>query len=88
MRYGSVCSGIEAASLAWHGLGWKPIFFGEVEPFPSAVLMRRWGATKPLRPLDPDEASSPKDRKMRESWLRAIDTLPEGGSVPNLGDFT
>lgn len=88
MKYGSVCSGIEAASLAWHGLGWKPLFFGEVEPFPSAVLMRRWDATKPLRPLDPDEASSPKDRKTRESWERSIDALPEGGSVPNLGDFT
>lgn len=88
MRYGSVCSGIEAASLAWHSLGWKPVFFGEVEPFPSGVLMRRWDATKPLRPLDPDEASSPKERKIRESWMRGIASLPSGGSVPNLGDFT
>ena len=27
MTYGSVCSGIEAASVAWHGLGWKPAWF-------------------------------------------------------------
>jgi len=38
MKYGSVCSGIEAASAAWHPLGWKPQFFSEVEAFPSAVL--------------------------------------------------
>lgn len=40
--YGSVCSGIEAASLAWHSLGWKPAWFSEIEPFPAAVLAHRW----------------------------------------------
>ena len=38
MRYGSVCSGIEAATMAWHPLGWEPSFFSEIEAFPSAVL--------------------------------------------------
>lgn len=38
MRYGSVCSGIEAATQAWHALGWEPSFFSEIEAFPSAVL--------------------------------------------------
>ena len=38
LTYGSVCSGIEAASVAWHGLGWKPAWFAEIEAFPSAVL--------------------------------------------------
>lgn len=42
MRYGSVCSGIEAASKAWEPLGWKPAWFSEIEPFPSAVLARHW----------------------------------------------
>ena len=41
MRYGSICSGVEAASLAWRHLGWTPAFFSEVEPFPAAVLMQR-----------------------------------------------
>ena len=50
MKYGSICSGVEAATLAWRSLGWKAVFFAEVEPFPSAVLMERFGATKPLRP--------------------------------------
>ncbi|OOF81811.1 DNA cytosine methyltransferase [Rodentibacter caecimuris] len=35
--YGSICSGIEAASVAWKGLG-KPLWFSEIEPFPCAVL--------------------------------------------------
>lgn len=38
MKYLSVCSGIEAASVAWHPLGWQPVGFSEIEPFPSAVL--------------------------------------------------
>lgn len=38
IKYGSVCSGVEAATAAWDGLGWKPQFFSEIEPFPSAVL--------------------------------------------------
>lgn len=42
MKYGSVCSGIEAASKAWEPLGWKPAWFSEIEPFPSAVLACHW----------------------------------------------
>lgn len=42
MRYGSVCSGIEAASKAWEPLGWSPAWFAEIEPFPSAVLAYHW----------------------------------------------
>ena len=38
MRYGSVCSGVEAATVAWHDLGWEPAFFSEIEAFPRAVL--------------------------------------------------
>lgn len=42
MRYGSVCSGIEAASVAWESLGWQPAWFAEIEAFPSAVLAHHW----------------------------------------------
>ena len=42
MRYASVCSGVEAASLAWETLGWKPVFFSEIEPFPCEVLRLRF----------------------------------------------
>lgn len=42
ISYGSVCSGIEAATTAWHPLGWSPRWFAEIEPFPSAVLAHHW----------------------------------------------
>lgn len=51
MRYASVCSGIEAATVAWHGLGWKPVWFSQYDPehnyksgpdFPSSVLAHRF----------------------------------------------
>ena len=42
MRYGSLCSGIEAASVAWEPLSWQPTWFAEIEPFPCAVLSHHW----------------------------------------------
>ncbi len=42
LRYLSVCSGIEAASVAWEPLGWVPAAFSEIEPFPRAVLAHRF----------------------------------------------
>jgi DNA (cytosine-5)-methyltransferase 1 len=42
MNFGSVCSGIEAASVAWHPLGWKAAWLSEIEPFPSAVLKHHY----------------------------------------------
>lgn len=42
MRYLSVCSGIEAATVAWHPLGWEPVAFSEIEAFPSRVLARHY----------------------------------------------
>lgn len=42
LLYGSVCSGIEAVSLAWQPLGLEAAWFAEIEPFPSAVLAHRY----------------------------------------------
>jgi DNA (cytosine-5)-methyltransferase 1 len=42
IKFGSVCSGIEAASVAWHPLGWKAAWLSEIEPFPSAVLAHHY----------------------------------------------
>lgn len=42
MRYLSVFSGVEAASLAWEPLGWEPMAFSEIDEFPSAVLAHRF----------------------------------------------
>jgi DNA (cytosine-5)-methyltransferase 1 len=42
MKFLSVCSGIEAASVAWEPLGWEAVAFSEIEKFPSAVLAHHW----------------------------------------------
>ena len=42
MKYLSVCSGIEAATMAWHDMGWKPVGFSEIEKFPSEVLAHHY----------------------------------------------
>ena len=42
MKYLSVCSGIEAATVAWHHMGWQPVAFSDIEPFPSAVLAHHY----------------------------------------------
>ena len=42
MNYLSVCSGIEAATVAWHHMSWKPVGFSEIEKFPSQVLAHHY----------------------------------------------
>lgn len=42
MRYVSLFSGIEAATCAWEPLGWEPVAFSEIEPFPCAVLQHHY----------------------------------------------
>ena len=42
MRYGSVCSGIEAATVAWEPLGWQAAWFAEIDTFPAAVLQHHY----------------------------------------------
>ena len=48
MRFGSVCSGIEAATVAWHPLGWRAAFYSEIDAFPSAVLAHHYPETPNL----------------------------------------
>lgn len=88
IRYGSVCSGVEAATLAWKPLGWECVFVSEVEPFPCAVLQHRFGATRPIHPLDPAEAVDDADAAERRSWMKQNEKLREDGVIPNEGDFT
>ena len=42
MKFLSVCSGIEAASVAWHPLGWESVAYSEIEPFPCQVLKHHY----------------------------------------------
>jgi DNA (cytosine-5)-methyltransferase 1 len=48
MNYLSVCSGIEAATVAWRSLGWKSLAFSEIERFPSEVLKYHYPETPNL----------------------------------------
>lgn len=47
ISYLSVCSGVEAASIAWHPLGWRAVGFAEIDRFASAVLAERFGSNLP-----------------------------------------
>lgn len=71
MKYISICSGIEAASTAWHGLGWTPLAFSEIEPFPSAVLAQRY-------PSVPNLGDMSKYREWPEELLAECDLLVGG----------
>lgn len=62
MRFGSVCSGVEAASLAWEPLGFAPAFFAEIEKFPSAVLAHHWPTVQNLGDLTRIDGAAWRDR--------------------------
>ena len=68
MRFGSMCSGIEAASVAWNPLGWLPQFVAEIEPFPCAVLAQRY----------PDVPNLGDMTKFKEWPDAALDVLVAG----------
>lgn len=68
MIYGSVCSGIEAASVAWHPLGWRAAFLSEIEAFPRAVLQHHY----PAAPLHGDFTT------IKENDYEAINLLVGG----------
>jgi len=68
MIYGSVCSGIEAASVAWHSLGWEAAFVSEIDNFPRAVLAHHY----PEVPLHGDFTT------IKDGDYRSIDLLVGG----------
>jgi DNA-cytosine methyltransferase len=48
MIYGSICSGIEAATVAWEPLGFRPAWFAEIDPFCSALLAHHYPGVQNL----------------------------------------
>lgn len=93
LTFGSVCSGIEAASVAWHPLGWQAAWLAEIEPFPARILHHHYGSGHPHHMPDPSEPDlSDEDRKDRQAALKAVSDLPlvdlSGSVPPNLGDMT
>ena len=72
IRFGSCCSGIEAASTAWEPLGWRAAWFSEIEAFPSAVLAHHW----PEVPNLGDMTALPK--RIASGEIEAPDVLVGG----------
>jgi DNA (cytosine-5)-methyltransferase 1 len=66
VTYGSVCSGIEAASVAWEPLGWRPAWVAEIDPFARAVLAHHYPEVRNLGDFT----------AIRGHWLRRIGTTP------------
>lgn len=71
MKYISICSGIEAATVAWHGLGWTPLAFSEIDAFPSSVLSHHY-------PSVPNLGDMTKYREWPEEILAECDLLVGG----------
>jgi DNA (cytosine-5)-methyltransferase 1 len=89
LRFLSVCSGIEAASVAWHPLGWQCIGVAEIEPFPAFVLAHHYGAGRPKFMPNPGEPGIKlKDQRSRKTALKAVSRLPVQSVLTNWGDFT
>ena len=88
MRYLSVCSGIEAVSVAWQPLGWEPAMLAEIDPFCCWLLRSRYRASRPQHMPSPHDAASRKEAKQRAAAIRNVAALPAVGAVVNAGDFT
>ena len=88
MRFLSVCSGIEAVSVAWQPLGWQPAMFAEIDPFCCWLLRSRYRASRPTFMPSPHDAPDRKEAKRRAAAIRNVVALPADGDVVNAGDFT
>lgn len=90
--YGSVCSGIEAASVAWAPLGWRCAFVSEIDAFPQAVLRHHYGVNtlgyglsrrsrhdrRPGAPWNFGDFTTIRTRTLRRLHVPALDVLVGG----------
>lgn len=91
--FGTLCSGIDAAAQAFQPLGADLCYVSEIEPFPSAVLNVRHGASRPKHWPTVAKGCSPKELTAFHAYTRALKTVgrspwlePKG--LVNYGDFT
>ena len=87
MRFLSVCSGIEAASVAWHPLGWEAAAVAEIDPFACYALAHHLRASRPMFMPDPAQAAKLRDKRARSAAIKAVAPLPVAGAIPNFGDL-
>lgn len=72
LRFGSICSGIEAASVSWSSLGWEAAWFSEIDSFASELLKQKFPNTKNLGDM------SLLPEKIRAGEIEAPDILCGG----------
>lgn len=89
MKFICVCSGISSPTSAWSALGWSPLAYAEIDPFASAVLSARYGATRPRYMPDPQEPGLElAEARARANAIKALGKVEWGTKTPNFGDFT
>ena len=71
LQYLSLCSGIEAATEAWHRLGWEPVAFSEIDPFANAVLKHHY-------PNVPNLGDMTRFHEWQEELLAEVDLVVAG----------
>lgn len=86
--FGSVCSGIEAASVAWHPLGFRAAWLAEIDPFCCELLHHHYGAGRPKYMPLPELAKDDEEKQAREAAIKAVSRIPEHGKLTNYGDIT
>lgn len=75
MKYMSLFSGIEAATVAWHPLGWEPVAFAEIESFPCSVLAHHYPEVPNLGSVTDITDDQIKSNPLGISTLLLVDTL-------------
>lgn len=89
MRYLSVCSGVEAATVAWSKFGWELAGVAEIDPFACDLLRHHYGAGRPQFMPSPSEPGiDAGEAKDRAKAIKRILKLPQVGTIPNYGDLT
>lgn len=88
ITFGSLCSGIEAASEAWIPLGWTCAYVAEVEPFPCGYLAARHGAGRPLRMPSPEDTDDRREAARRRAAIKAMDRITWADRLTNFGDVS
>lgn len=86
--FGSVCSGIEAASVAWHPLGWRAAWLAEIEPFPSAVLAHHYPDVPTLRAMNHADSHANGGGQMAVAfnWNAQASQLPTADRDTSIND--
>ena len=79
MKYASVCSGVEAASLAWMPLGWDAAWFSEIEPFPCEVLKQRFPGVPNLGDMTKIKVENLENGDQRFTNGSRADVIVPGG---------